>query len=156
KIGVVNGVAYVGITELAVPPNSHPYGITLGPDGDLWFTENGVSKIGRLNLANWALTEFPLPEINIEPGGITVGPDGNLWFTEDTTGKIGRITPAGVVDEFTIPTTTFAIEAVEITAGPDGNLWFTGGIGNIIGRITPAGVITTADEFPTPTASSGP
>ena len=35
------------ITEFPVPTSdSSPYGITAGPDGNLWFTEAGGNKIG--------------------------------------------------------------------------------------------------------------
>src|SRR5262245_27014453 len=40
------------ITEFpTVTANSQPYDITVGADGNLWFTENGASKIGRISLA---------------------------------------------------------------------------------------------------------
>jgi streptogramin lyase len=29
---------------------AQPDGITLGPDGNLWFTERGVNQIGRITL----------------------------------------------------------------------------------------------------------
>ncbi|HVT06443.1 MAG TPA: hypothetical protein VHO67_03255, partial [Polyangia bacterium] len=80
------------------------------------------------------------------PIWITSGPDGNLWFTE-LVNKVDRITTAGVVTEFSIPTT--GASPGVITPGPDGNLWFTEAIGQI-GRITPAGVIT---EFAAPTVA---
>jgi hypothetical protein len=37
------------ITEYSIPTaNSHPYGITAGPDGNLWFTESNGNQIGRI------------------------------------------------------------------------------------------------------------
>jgi streptogramin lyase len=36
------------ITEFPTPTKSAPIGITAGPDGNLWFTEENVSKIGRI------------------------------------------------------------------------------------------------------------
>ena len=38
--------------EYLVPThnNSQPYGITTGPDHNVWFTEQNASKIGRVNL----------------------------------------------------------------------------------------------------------
>ena len=45
------------------------------------------------------------PHVHSGPSGITAGPDGALWFTEPDGNKIGRITTAGVVTEFTVPTT---------------------------------------------------
>jgi streptogramin lyase len=138
----------LSVTEFPVPtPQSNPYGITRGPDGNLWFTEALAGKIGRITPAG-AITEF---SAGITPGGqptrITAGPDGNLWFTEQFPDRIGRITPAGVITEFSAGIPSFS-EPYGITAGPDGNLWFTmeqGGGGRLvgaIGRITPAGVVT--------------
>src|ERR1039458_5973278 len=118
--------------------------ITLGPDGNLWFTENyafGVpTQIGRITPSG-VMTLFSIPSGSSE-GGITAGPDGNVWFTEYRAGKIGRITPAGVITEFSIPS---GGNPQDITLGPDGNLWFTDALAKI-GKITPAGVIT---EFST-------
>ena len=40
KIGRITATGIV--TEFPVPnPNSSPGGLTIGPDGNLWFTENG-------------------------------------------------------------------------------------------------------------------
>src|SRR5690349_17248812 len=72
----------VGFTEFTtgLSPGSQPILITSGPDGNLWFTEQGVNKIGRITPAG-VITEFPLAASS-GPSGITTGPDGNLWFTE--------------------------------------------------------------------------
>ena len=37
---------------------SRPFGITTGPDGNLWFTEYGGDKIGRITPSG-TITEFP-------------------------------------------------------------------------------------------------
>ncbi len=130
--------------------NAVPYGITAGPDGNLWFTENNANKIGRITPAG-DVTEYDLPTAIAFPSVIVAGPDGNLWFTAEGGNKIGRITPAGDVTEFAIPTA--GAFPYGIAAGPDGNLWFTEIQGNKIGRITPAGVVT---EFAIPTAARIP
>ena len=94
------------IDEFPIPTaGSWPIGITAGPDGNLWFTENQgtVTNIGRITPAG-VITEFPIPTASSSPWAITAGPDGNLWFTEYTGNKIGRITPAGVITEFPMPT----------------------------------------------------
>lgn len=40
------------ITDYAIPTaNSFPWGISAGPDGNMWFTENRFNKIGKLTLA---------------------------------------------------------------------------------------------------------
>ena len=135
------------ITEFPIPTaNSSSFGITAGPDGNLWFTEcvfssSGCTKsqIGHITPTG-QFTEFPLPNPNSFSGGITAGPDGNLWFTECvssssgcTKSQIGRITPTGQFTEFPLPNPNS--NPSSITRGPDGNLWFTEAAGRI-GRIT--------------------
>jgi virginiamycin B lyase len=90
------------IAEFALPTacgatGCAPAGITRGPDGNLWFTEQGGNHIGRITPAG-TIEEFALPttctiEHPCEPAGITSGPDGNLWFTEQAANQIGRISP---------------------------------------------------------------
>ena len=137
------------ITEFPVPDGS-PYGIAAGPDGNLWFTDLGSNRIGRITTSG-TITEFVVPTAGSDPGGIAAGPDGNLWFTENSGNKIGRITPSGTITEFPVPTS--GSSPGWITAGPDGNVWFTENSGNKIGRITPSGTIT---EFPIPTSGCDP
>jgi streptogramin lyase len=126
--------------EFSIPTSgSYPGNITAGPDGNLWFTENGNHKIGRISPTG-AFTEFSIPTSQGSPVDITAGPDGNLWFTESSnvsSNRIGRISPTGAFTEFPIPTS--GSEPSAITAGPDGNLWFTESYGNKIGRISPTG-----------------
>ena len=116
------------ITEYAIPTSiSGSLGITEGPGGNLWFTEDAIKlpvesgtipesfgQIGRIS-PNGAITEFPIPLPSGVSGtldhsnlsGITTGADGNLWFTDSmffdfgpTEGyvdEIGRITPKGTI-----------------------------------------------------------
>jgi streptogramin lyase len=98
-----------------------------GPDGELWFTEDIVNRIGRLT-TNGTVKEYQLPStlnggrINWEPEGIVTGPDGALWFTEVAGDKLGRITTAGVITEYDAPKSGGGI-----TVGPDGALWYLAG-----------------------------
>jgi streptogramin lyase len=136
------------ISEFPVPTaNGQPFGITAGPDGNLWFAEYLGNKIGRIT-PQGAITEFTIPTANSQSNGITAGPDGNVWFVEGAANKIGRITPNGTITEFTIPTANSGPR--DITAGPDQNLWFTENYARQIGRITPSGAIT---EYVIPSSS---
>src|SRR2546421_585027 len=74
------------INEFPLPtPQTQLYGITNGPDGNLWFSEAGInnqnSKIGRITPTG-TISEFPLTTPHFYPFGITAGPDRNLWFIE--------------------------------------------------------------------------
>ena len=67
---------------------SGPSGITAGPDGNLWFTENGNGKIGKITTGG-SITEYG-GSLSGPGWGLRVGPDGNLWFTENGNGKVGK------------------------------------------------------------------
>ncbi len=150
----VGEITPAGVTKLyALPhettlnPNlgvrTSPSVITTGPDGALWFGDNGA--IGRITTAG-TIQQFPLPTPTATVTDITAGPDGAVWFGEN--GAIGRITTTGTITMYPLsPNCTSAY----VTEGRDGNLWFTEnlsdpGTGNTtvaVGQITPAGQIQT-------------
>jgi len=129
--------------------DSQPISITVGPDGNLWFTEQNRSQVARIT-PEGVITEFLTPTFSF-PIDITPGPDGNIWFSEGSVGQIAFITPAGQIEE--IPFSGFDA-AGGITTGPDGNIWFTDLTGNNIWRLElPARTLT---RFPIPTPDSFP
>jgi streptogramin lyase len=138
-------------TSFVVPEAIEPRDITLGPDGNLWFTgvqglwiaehgqTLGTGYIGRITPAG-EFTLFPTPVAESDPEAIAVAPDGTLWFTAagaiDTIGSDGAFGrsyryPVGV--------------GGGIVIGPEGDAWL-GGYGDIA-RLTPAGQVT---KFPVP------
>src|SRR3954466_14892706 len=137
--------AEASVTEFSanLTPDKQPADITRGPDGNLWFTEQGgAGAIGRIT-TDGSITEFvagvaPGFSTGQVPSHITTGVDGAMWFTEEGgTGRLGRLDPAaGGVTEFATGITPNR-KPTGIVKGPDGNLWFTerGGAG-AIGRIT--------------------
>lgn len=148
------------LTRFSLPPNSEPVSITRGPDGNLWFTNDGLipartpGGIGRITpKGKVTLFSSSTPEDTL--GGIVSGPDGNLWFIGST--QIGRITPAGKITEFlSDPAVGPNAYLQGITVGPDGNLWFTFYIydkGGWIGHITPSGTVV---DFQLPLSSGYP
>ena len=88
-------------SRAGITAGSGPIGIAAGPDGNLWFTEAGGDRIGRITPAG-AITEFTAGiTAGSGPFGITAGPDGNLWFTEIDGNRIGRITTGQPPPRFT-------------------------------------------------------
>src|SRR5258707_2299380 len=74
--------------EFNIPTtDSVPTGITAGPDGALWFSEEFKNKIGRIT-TDGVITEYPIPTLNSSPGDITTGPDGALWVTEPVSRRV--------------------------------------------------------------------
>ena len=93
------------ITEFdLLAPDSRPYEITTGPDGNLWFTEAG--KIGRIT-TDGVVTEF-LSGLNF-PAGIAAGSDGNLWFLEYGANRVWRLTTDGAGTPYPIPTSNSGV-----------------------------------------------
>jgi streptogramin lyase len=138
------------ITEFPTPTtSSEPRIIVSGPDGNLWFTEYGVGRIGQITTAG-VVTEFTTTSAASNPFSIGVGPDSNLWFTEFTGNKIGKVTTLGAITEYT---TSAGAGPVYFINGPDGALWFTENTSSKIGRITVSGQLT---EYTTATASAVP
>ena len=65
-----------------------------GPDGNLWFTEQGSRQDRDDQPETHAITEFSVPDAPTpsRPGSPS-GPDGNIWFTEFSSEKIGMVNP---------------------------------------------------------------
>jgi hypothetical protein len=102
------------LTISAVAANAVPNAMTLGPDGNMWFTSgqnsgtptppSGVNNIFQVTPSG-QFTAFPgVP--GGSPNFITAGPDGNIWFTDYNNNAIGRLVlSSGAVTEFPTPTT---------------------------------------------------
>jgi virginiamycin B lyase len=139
----------VATTLFPIPfdPAHNPYGITVGPDGALWFTQVGsgqdfqADQIGRIDPATGSIDNFPIGNDIGYTFGITAGPDGALWFVEDrftdlflhSERVIVRFDPAThAVTDFRINDAP-SISPSAITSGPDDAIWFVAARG--IGRI---------------------
>ena len=130
-------------------PSSQPIHITIGPDGNFWFTEANSSRVARIT-PQGVITEFQTPTFSF-PFDITPGPDGNVWFSEGSNGQIAFITPAVQITEIIF--SNFDASS-GITSGPDGNIWFTDLTGNNIWRYDLSAQALT--KFPVPTPDSFP
>ena len=150
---VIPSLSAQTIDEFPIPTaGSKPQCIAPGADGNLWFTETGASKIGRITPAG-QISEFTVHSnsggLSLDLRGLAPGPDGDLWFTTSGTpgGRIGKITTSGVI---TLYPHVFPGQLYAITAGPDGAMWFTETtptFHNTIGRITTSGDFS---EYPLP------
>jgi Asp/Glu/hydantoin racemase len=125
----------------AIPIDAPSFGIALGPDNNIWFTEYAffdaeeydIGNIGYINLSTpaYAITTFPLPQDYESPttfDAITTGPDlGSLWFSQYLGSQIYSISinaAAGTSPTFqyTVPNSA---TLNDMTLGPDLAIWFT-------------------------------
>lgn len=115
-----------------------PRYMTLGPDGNVWTTMAGNSKIASTTPAG-VTTQYPTSTFLTNPAlAIAQGADGNLWFIENGV-KIGKCTTAGVVTEF--PSTVTPAANSNMVLASDGNVYFCASVGGF-GRITTAGALS--------------
>lgn len=148
-----NAASFVGaiatdgsVSEYQVPPSSSgaldpgATGITLGPDGRLWFAETAAGSIGAVTTGG-SFAEYGQGS-GIGPEHLASGQDGAIWFTDGS--GIGRITTSGVVRRFQPQNCSGCNDVNGVTAGPDGRIWYTQnyyGNGSVV-AMTASGQIT--------------
>ncbi len=129
--------------------------IVEGPDGAMWFAEDGTATIARIDasgaIALYDGLRYEKKYADV-PHGVAVGSDGNLWWTAFESGVIWAMDPHGkIVHAYAIPTK--GSQPWGIVAGPDGALWFTEYGAGKIGRVTTAGAFA---EYAIPTPNAKP
>jgi len=135
-------------TQHKVPtPGAVPQGLTLGPDGAIWFSETLGAKIGRIDPVSGAITEYPIATAEVpvpSMGPLVLGSDGNLWsanggFTGGST--IGRFnTTTHQIDYFNLPRPASGPCDIDSVAAANGKL--------IIGQTTGGAVaVASIDDL---------
>jgi YD repeat-containing protein len=137
-------------TEYSLPSGSHPFGITWGPDNNMWFTNTGTGKVGKITTAGGTVTEYSAEKD--EPEGITTGPDGNLWFVEHSIRHVNHMTTSGALTVYTLTRT--GTYNVGIVRGSDNNLWFTESESKYVAKINASNEIK--GEYLLPASGSKP
>ncbi|HET9245704.1 MAG TPA: hypothetical protein VFO15_07865, partial [Xanthobacteraceae bacterium] len=82
------------VTEWPVKtPDASLRGVTVAPNGDLWFTENFSNKIGRMAPDGKVIGEYAIPLEGCGARAIIALPDGRLFFSAHDAGAIGEVIP---------------------------------------------------------------
>jgi streptogramin lyase len=126
-----------------VSPQSHPYAIAAGPDGNLWFTDPYTDRIGRMTVDGRLTLQAPVPGGGFTYG-IAAGGDGAMWFVHEGPSRVSRIDADGNVlsQSFADP---FA-QPRDIAPGPEGALWIAELGERAIGRIPATTPLAAPDE----------
>ena len=102
-VPATNSYSASALTEFLIPTNgipgitNFPYGIAVGSDSNIWFTDYGTGTIDRLAPDGSNLTQFYPPTANSYPTRLTTGLDGNIWFCEFNANQIGRLVLPGLL-----------------------------------------------------------
>ena len=89
-----------------LPIGSGPTGVIAGPDGNIWFTEKGLNRIGHMTPTGVVRPEAQVPSSQTFPDGIAAGPDANIWFTEAGGNRVGRVITGVAAPPTPTPTPT--------------------------------------------------
>lgn len=120
--GTIYKVTTAGVLTPYAIVGAHIGGLTTGADGNIWFTDYGNAKVGRITTSG-TITEFGGLPSGAQPQGIASGNDGNLWVTYGA--GVAKVSTGGsVLATYTSGITTG--ESTEyIVAAADGNLYMT-------------------------------
>ena len=122
--------------------NAGPVGITVGPNAEIWFTEQTGNNIGRVNYTSPytfppTISEFPIPFSSSAPLAIAPGPasDTRLWFSEPPNyqhGTIDSATPSPIVQSSGGP--DIGLRGVVSLAG---YVWYADPNANAVDKLDP-------------------
>ena len=110
--------------------------ITIGPDGNLWFTQQLQGQLGRLTPSG-QITLYSTG-VGSGPHGIEFDKQGRLWITRQFSNTISQVEIKGtvhIVANHVIPYPNASPHG--LTVARDGKVWFTGREGNVVGYYDP-------------------
>ena len=83
------------IVEIPLASESQPLGITMGPNGNVWFAENNSTMIVEYTPANQTFRTFVVPTNDTSMiWFMFFDPSGNLWFSNQLQPYLWRFSPA--------------------------------------------------------------
>jgi len=104
--------------------DARPYGIVVDSQGIPFFCEFGTNKIGRIDPATMAITEYLLPK-GARPRRLAVTTANQLYYTDYARGYLGRFDPrSGKIEEWPSPGGRKA-KPYGIAVSPDGTVWYS-------------------------------
>ncbi len=131
-------------TTIPLPSaDARPEGITLGPDGAVYFADFGSHAIVRTTSGPGQPFSVPNdgigPLVDVSgPAFITTGPDGALWFTAFN-GTVGRMTAGGGLPVGFTAVASPTANLRGIAAGAGSTLWFAEAEGDMLRSVTTGG-----------------
>ncbi|HTZ55059.1 MAG TPA: hypothetical protein VMB20_08330 [Candidatus Acidoferrum sp.] len=122
-----------------------PYGITKGPDGNIWFTE-GTSNVDAISPTNASLV-FNQNISGSDLFDIIAGSDGAMWITDQNLEGVDRLATVGtpVVAQYALPSSG---SPVGITTDSTGQLWVANSGPNSIWTLDTGGMFANPVASP--------
>jgi virginiamycin B lyase len=143
RLIVTSTIEYQVITYTVPTGGSQPYDLVYADDV-IWFTERAGSKIGRLDPAIGATSEFTIPTSSSQPTGIDIAPDDpkRIWFIEQSGDKLGQLVVTSTTDyaiiEYPLPASYPNAQPQDICVQNSDSIWFTAPGANRIFNFKPS------------------
>ncbi len=134
--------------------------ITMGPEGDIWFTATrwveGTEEphiIGRFTPADGYFTKYAIPHNSI-PEELIVDAKGTIWFFASNKNNLYRVDPKTfALKGYPIPTANGNPKS--LAADQKGHIWFVESTANKIGEFIPEQEVFYEHELLTQYANPG-
>jgi virginiamycin B lyase len=131
-------------------------GLTLAPDGSIWYSKDASHRIGRIPASGGKGVEYELPAPSAFTGAIAAAPDGRIWYVDEVDNKVGYMTGDGNVVSYDAPSTNgTGADPSDIAVAADNSAWVTSSGLNAVFRIDPQSGAFTRYDIVTPDAQPG-
>jgi virginiamycin B lyase len=128
------------------PAAGDPHTLVAAPDGDIWFTVQSGSFVGRLAPKTGKVRLVKVPVPGSRPYGIVIDRTGRPWFNEFGRNALGTVDPQTLkLAEYELPQGT---RGRRIALANDGAVWYVDYARGLVSRFDPK--TGKVDEFPAP------
>jgi len=117
-------------------------GAATAPDGSVWFGEEDLHRVARLDPVSGSVREVAVADA--WPDELAIAGDGTVWFSDRFNSRLGRLRRDGRLSFFAAAAKETYPEGIAIA--PDGAVWLALGAGNTLLRFTADGSAFT--QFP--------
>jgi streptogramin lyase len=124
--------------------NSDPHGLVIAPNGEVWWADKGLGKIGRLDPSTDRITLYGPAALDNTPEQVAYR-GGKVWFTAPFSLTLGVIDPATAVGSGPLVVTPTVSTLSPICADAGAGTTFIAGISNGVASFTPVVFTTTLD-----------
>jgi virginiamycin B lyase len=134
------------------PRGAGPYGITVAPDGSVWYASLAGSHIARIDVATGAATPIEPPTAGQGARRVWSDSGGRIWVSEWNAGQLGAYQPQdGTWKEWKLPGDR--PQAYAVYVDEHDRVWATDFGGNAIVRFDPPSAGFTSFPLPDQGAS---
>ncbi len=142
---MLHSVTINGTTITEYTGYSHPLGIAKGPDGNIWFTDQGSQTVNALSPSNPATLVYNYGVSGSDLFELVAGPDGAMWMSDDNLEGVDRMTTAGVLTQYSLPS---GGSPRGITYDTAGQLWVADDSSDVVWMLSAGGAFSNPGFSP--------